>query len=219
MMAVKFLLATTDVQYNMVSSWTDELYCTILKDGSISLRASKNGEIEHGGRWRFPSCRGIKTPKQFVDAIFEIDEIEAGNWFIQGDMLPILFEHAPLFATLTNLYIEIDDNQEEGDLDFFLFSQKVILSSKVDLPDNFKSPIKLVEIIFNFVKQEYEAKKAFPKGNCNLMGISVFFPERQIVTSKEHASFQKEQMLKRHVLRAIWEIEVKKTARVCDVEP
>ena len=117
-MAVKFRLATTGMQRNMLSSWTDDLYCSILKDGSISLRPSKEGEDEYGGRWWFPSRRGIMTPKQFVDAIYAIDEIEAGNWSIQDDMLPVLFEHAPLFASLTNLYIEIEDNQEEEDLDF-----------------------------------------------------------------------------------------------------
>ena len=163
-MAIKFLLVTSGQQFNMVSSWEDELYCSILKDGSISLRPSKDGEDEYGGRWWFPSRRGIKTPKQFFDAIYAIDEIEAGNWSIQDDMLPVLFEHAPLFASLTNLYIEIEDNQEEEDLDFFLFCQKVILSSEIDLPDDFKSAVKLVEIIFNFVKQERSKTNEFPQG-------------------------------------------------------
>lgn len=206
-MAIKFLLATTGMQINMVSSWEDELYCSILKDGSISLRPSKDGEDEYGGRWWFPSRRGIKTPKQFVDAIYAIDEIEAGNWSVQDDMLPVLFEHAPLFASLTNLYIEIEDNQEDEDLDFFLFCQKVILSSEIDLPDDFKSAVKLIEIIFNFVKQEHSKTNEFPQGQRLLMDISVSFPKRSVKTKKERSDFHKEQLLKRHVKEAKWEIQ------------
>ncbi len=205
-MAIKFLLATTGMQINMVSSWTDELYCSILKDGSISLRASKDGEDEYGGRWWFPSRRGIKTPKQFVDTIFEIDEIDTDNWSIQEDILPVLFEHAPLFATLTNLYLEIDDNQEEADLDFFLFSQKVILSSKVDLPNNFKSSVKLLEIIFNFVKKQFQSTGQLPRGQHALMGTSISFPNKVIRSKKEHLEFRKEQAIKTHVRNADWKI-------------
>ena len=195
------------MQINMVSSWTDELYCSILKDGSISLRACKDGEDEYGGRWWFPSRRGIKTPKQFVDTVFEIDEIDTGNWSIQEDILPVLFGHAPLFASLTNLYIEIDDNQEEEDLDFFFFCQKVILSSDMDLPNDFKSAVKIVEIIHNFVKQEYDTKRVFPKGRHILMGVSVLFPERATRTRSEHADFLREQKFKLHVNEAKWEIQ------------
>lgn len=43
-MAQKFLLATSDYQYSMVSSWRDEIYCSILKDGTLSLRARKDGD-------------------------------------------------------------------------------------------------------------------------------------------------------------------------------
>lgn len=195
------------MQMNMVSSWTDELYCTILKDGSISLRASKNGEDEYGGRWWFPSSRGIKTPKQFVDAFLKIDEIDTGNWSIQDDLLPVLFEHAPLFACLTKFYMEIDDNQEEEELDFFLFCQKVILSSNVDLPDDFKSASKVVEIIYNFVKQQFQSTGQLPRGQHALMGTSISFPSRAIRNNKDHQEFRQEQALKTHVRNAKWEIK------------
>lgn len=191
----------------MVSSWSDDLYCTLLRDHSISLRPCKSGEDEYGGTWWFPSRRGIRTPQQFVEAFDSIDEIEVGNWSIQDDMLPVLFEHAPLFASLTNLYIEIDDTQEEEDLDFFLFCQKVILSSEIDLPNDFKSAVKLVEIIFNFVKQEHSKTNEFPQGQHLFMDISVSFPERSVKTRKERSDFHKEQLLKRHTRQAKWEIK------------
>ena len=91
-MAIKFLLATSGQQFNMVSSWEDELYCSILKDGSISLRPSKDGEDEHGGRWWFETRKGIRTPKQFVDAVYSIDEIEISMDEVSFEKL---YEHQP----------------------------------------------------------------------------------------------------------------------------
>ena len=206
-MAVKFLLASTGVRMNMMSAWTDEVYCSILKDGSISLRASKDGEDEFGGRWWFPSYRGIKTPRQFVDAFSEIAGDIDYDWSVQEDLLPVLFKYAPLFSSLTNLYIEIYYNQGEEDLDFFLFCQKVILSSDVELPEDFKSAVKIVEVIYNFAKLQFQSTGRLPRGQHVLMETSVFFPNRTIRSNKEHQEFRKEQMLKAHVKNAVWEIQ------------
>ena len=102
-MAIKFLLATSGQQFNMVSSWEDELYCSILKDGSISLRPSKDGEEESGGRWWFKTRKGIRTPKQFVDSVNSIDEIEISMDEVSFDRL---YEHKPLFALALKKFIK-----------------------------------------------------------------------------------------------------------------
>ncbi len=47
----------------MVSTWTDHLYCKILKNGSLSLRV--NVQDAYGSGW-FPSIKNIKTPNQFI---------------------------------------------------------------------------------------------------------------------------------------------------------
>ena len=59
------------------------------------------------------------------------------------DLLPVLFKYAPLFSSLTNLYIEIYYNQGEEDLDFFLLP-KDDLTPHVELPEDFKSAVKIV---------------------------------------------------------------------------
>ena len=206
-MADKFLLATTGTQINMVSSWEDELYCSILKDGSISLRASKNGHDEYGGRWWFKAKRGIKTPKQFSDAFNSIDEIEIDHWSLQEDLLPVLFDHAPLFAALTNKFAEIEYEDEEEELDFFLFSEKIILNAEISLPKAWKSAVKVVEVVYNFVKQEFNSTGRLPMGKHQLMDVSVLFPSKAIRSSKELAEFRKEQKIKTHARNANWEIQ------------
>ena len=206
-MAVKFFLATTGTQINMVSSWEDELYCSILKDGSISLRASKDGEDEYGGRWWFKARRGIKTPRQFIDAFHDIDELEVETWDMQDDILPKLFNHLPLFAALTHKLEEIDNEGTDTELDFFLFSQNVILKSEITLPRNFQSAVKIVEILYNFVEQHFQTHGQLPRGTHELMGTSVSFPKRAIRKNKDHERFKAEQMLKSHVNNAAWELK------------
>ena len=58
---------------SMVSTWTDYLYCTILNNGSLSLRV--NVQDEYGSDW-FPSIKNIKTPNLFISAFQRIEELE-----------------------------------------------------------------------------------------------------------------------------------------------
>ena len=102
--------------------------------------------------------------------------------------------------------MEIDDNQEEEELDFFLFCQKVILSSNVDLPDDFKSASKVVEIIYNFVKQQFQSTGQLPRGQHALMGTSISFPSRAVEITKIIRNLDKNRR-KTHVRNAKWEIK------------
>ena len=206
-MADKFLLATTGTQINMVSSWEDELYCSILKDGSISLRGSKDGLDEYGGRWWFQARRGIKTPKQFIEAFNSMmDEIDIDHWSVKDDLLPVLFNHAPIFAALTNKFIEIDDDGTDEELDFFLFSQKVILNSNIELPQDWKSAVKVIEAVYDFVKQEFNLNNKLPRGTHHLSDISVSFPNKALKSSKDLKQFRVEQVIKNHARNAEWEM-------------
>lgn len=209
-MAKTFMLFASGTQANMVSSWTNELHCSILKDGSISLRACVcvDGQGDYGGRNWFPSRRGIKSPKQFVDAYFSfVDEIDTDIWSIKDDLLPVLYKHAPLFACLTNLYIEIDANQTEKDLEFFFLCQKVILFADLSLPEDFKSAAELIENTYNFVKQHFHSTGQLPAGQHALMGTSISFPSKAIRKNKEYLEFKREQALEAHVRCADWELE------------
>ncbi len=103
-MAKQFLLAMTKEQFTMVSCWRDELYCSVLKDGTISLRARTEGD--DGSYWH-NSIRGIKTPKDFVEAFKGIDTIETEWWSIEDDFLPVLYEEQPSFAKELEQYLKL----------------------------------------------------------------------------------------------------------------
>ena len=64
----RFLLIKTSDDVGMSGASCTELFCTILKNGTISLRVCRN-QYQDGGRFFFDSVRGIRTPLQFVDAI------------------------------------------------------------------------------------------------------------------------------------------------------
>ena len=165
----------------MVSAWVDQLYCTILKNQTISLRAKKD-MFSDGIHW-FQSRRGIRTPQQFVDAIESIDEIGLSDWWDPEDALSVLYEHAPIFASLTYRYIELQDAQNEDALEFFCFCQRTILDAEIPLKGDFRSAIKLMEIIFNYLRKEYAATGDFPRGQRELMNVQIVFPSRKRVRS------------------------------------
>lgn len=159
----------------MVSHWEDELYCSILKNGSISLRPSKTLEREYGGRYWGETRKGIRTPKQFVDAVDSIDEIEISMddiWF-QG-----LYEHKPLFALALKKFIEIDQEGTDEDVKFFFISQRTLLNLKVSLPKDLRVAVKLFAVIYHFFNKHYAEHHSMPVGVHQLMGTKFTIPQR-----------------------------------------
>ncbi len=190
-MAIKFLLATSGQQFNMVSSWEDELYCSILKDGSISLRPSKDGDNECGGRWWLKRAKGIRTPKQFVDAVYSIDEIETSLDEISFDKL---YEHKPLFALALKKFIEIDDE----DMEFFFMSQGALLNLEVSLPENLQIAEKLFNVIFNLFKQHYAEHQSMPVGEYELMNTKIVIPKRNFRSDPDFKNLLNNRRIKAH---------------------
>lgn len=179
----RFLLAESDEQINMVSAWVDQLYCTILKNRTISLRAKK--DMFSDGIYWFESRRGIRTPTQFIDAIESIDEISLTDWWYPEDALPVLYEHAPIFASLTHKYTELKYGEDEDALAFFCFCQSFILNAEIPLRGDFRSSVKMMEIIFNYMRKEYSTTGDLPKGRHHLMDHEIVFPARIPVLSRK----------------------------------
>ena len=205
-MAVKVLVWSSGDQVNMVSSWCDELYCTILKDGTISLRPSKDGEDEYGGRWWFKSRRGVRTPKQFWDALYSIDEIELPNdhWMIEEDIVPQLFQHTPLFALALLKFTKVEREGEESDLEFFFMAQGRLLNLDIKLPADFPKAMKLFDVIFNYFKQHYSETGALPVGVQTLMDTQFSIPSKNFRQDRDLIAFWLDQRIKEHVACAKW---------------
>ncbi len=174
--AKPFILKMSNDNFNWVSSWNDELYCTALKDGTYSLRARKNCYSD--GSWWFKSRKGIRTPKQFVDAFQSISEIDTTDWSIQEDILPNLFKNAPLFAVLTHKWVEINDNEAKEEIDFFLDVQGYLFASKINLPEQFLTSIKVLEEILIYIKISFLTEGVIPSDKHQIADITVIFPKK-----------------------------------------
>lgn len=169
----RFLLGESDEEFNMVSAWKDQVFCTILKNRTMSLRVRR--DMFSDGVQLFASRRGIKTPQQFIDAIRDIDEINL-DWLHPESFLPVLFRHAPMFALLTHKYVDLCDNEDEFGLNFLCQCERYMLLSKIPLSDNFNLAVKFVEIIFNFLEKEYSRSGRLPTGKHELMDSLIVFP-------------------------------------------
>ena len=156
----------------MVSTWTDYLYCTILKNGSMSLRYNVQGE--YGSEWS-PSIKNIKTPKEFIYAFERIERFE--NWSIQ-DLLPALHNHHPIFA------IRLEYMQKNQELDDELQTEISVLLNKFmnevklkDLPSGNTNSRVFAGEVKEYVRDFLETTGNFPKGEQEFQGRTVIFPK------------------------------------------
>jgi len=169
-MAKKFLLYSKE-DSSMVSTWTDYLYCSILKNGSMSLRY--NVKDEYGSEWS-PSIKNIRTPKEFIDAFESIERFE--NWSLQ-DLLPSLHIHHPIFA------IHLEYMQKNQELDDELETEISVLLNKFmngvkleDLPSGNTNKRVFTNDVKKYVRDFLETTGNFPKDKQVIHGRTVIFP-------------------------------------------
>ena len=168
-MAKKFLLYSKEGS-SMVSTWTDYLYCTILNNGSLSLRV--NVQDEYGSEW-FPSIKNIKTLNQFISAFQSIERLE--NWSLQ-DLLPALHSHHPIFAIrleYVQRYQELDDAL---DYDINVLLNRFMDGLTLDLPSGNTNKRVFPEEVKKFVKVFLEESGEYPRGTHTVKERDVDFP-------------------------------------------
>ena len=111
----------------MLSSWSDQIYCTVCKDGSLSLRRRLH-DPDYSANW-LPSLRKVKWPSQLIDQ-FE-DWISYGAEEVELDsLLPGLFAQLPKFALATYAIQFVDDR--------FRGVEQVLCNSAYTPPRDFK---------------------------------------------------------------------------------
>ena len=184
----KKILWLSRSQRGVLDDWNDELYIAFLKDGSISLHPSKSGSGEYPRDW-FKVRRGIKTPRQLIDAYDSIFEIEIKDSFSYYEVTSELFKLNPYFAVVTDWYLELDgaksleryrkleageislsdyhnpqppeddDNEEE---ELLVFSLKYLSKNKIVLPDNYDDALESFSLIFNSIKEYYDKNGKLP---------------------------------------------------------
>jgi len=156
---IKKNLWLSNAQRGVLDDWTDELYIAFLKDGSISLHPSKSSSGEYPRDW-FEARRGIKTPRQLIDAYDSIFEIEIKDSFSYWEVTRELFKLNPYFAVVTEMYLEHEYDKEGEEL--LVFSLKYLSKNKIVLPDNFDDALKSFSLIFNSIRKYYDGNGKLP---------------------------------------------------------
>ena len=184
-MSESFILAEIE-ELNMVSSWKDVLYCTIEDDGTISLSSKKEGD--ELSSW-LDDIVGIKTPEDFIKAYHSINQIETDAWSLDDEILPVLFEHFPIFAVATFKYLEIKYGKDESEIDFFNLAFSLLIVLDLDIDKDFKIASKKFSDIYDFTKQYYQINHCFPFGVHKIDDYSILFPKKyfkyEMVKNKE----------------------------------
>ena len=172
-MAKKFLLHSKE-ESSMVSSWTDSLYCSILKNGNLSLHYNVNDE--YGSDWS-PAIRDIETPKDFINAFRSIERIE--HWE-EEDLLPSMHLNHPIFAIHLEQYLKHEEYIEEMNIEV-RSKINALVKPFIDLIETeFASGITnasvYAENIENYVIHFVEKTGEFPKGKHSVGGKNINFP-------------------------------------------
>ena len=214
----RFVLVSSGQQYSRVSSWEDMIFCTILKDDSISLRACQDGE---GGTIYFNTIKGIRKPKQFIHAYNNIDHEgmisqSMDSWYFPA-LMPELYKYVPLFALLTyklSKYNERDENElnfsnlsqndkaiKKIDADFFMSFHERLLISDLTLPSKFEDGLLILTKIFNYAQKYLYKFAIFPNGNHKFQNISINFKNKKSISKQQFIKIKKERIISDHIMR------------------
>lgn len=168
-MAERFLLYERE-RSTMASCWTDGLYCSILKNGTLSLRLNKY-ELEYGSWWS-PSVKGIRTPEQFIQGFRSNEFFDISTVWEIDDILPELFKRLPKFALAVKKIWELDGEKTQ---EFFHAVIKIMLNSDYSLPENFYLARSRFNTIFDYIIEYFETHDEFPVGEFFVGETRVIF--------------------------------------------
>jgi len=166
----RFLLLKTPDDFGMGGSQCTELYCSILKNGTMSLRTCID-QHNDGGRTYHKAIRGIKHPSQLFDAANQMDEI--CSYFTLDEVLESLYPKLPLFSLLTAIYARIEDSSP--DRDFFCLVFPLIKSLSIKLPGDYWKGRAFFDVIYHYIVVWFDEHKGFPNGEHEILGQTVSF--------------------------------------------
>jgi len=164
----KFILFSRESS-SMVSTWTDTIYCSILKNKSLTLRLNKYSEGRSG--W-LPSIRNIKTPQDFINKFREIDWIDDLEL---EDVLPCLQENHPLFAILIEKELILENLEDDIERDIQRKINPIIQNADMSLPSGIANKRILIIKVRDYIKEILLNTGNAPKGNHYIEGRDVYF--------------------------------------------
>ena len=172
-MARKFLVHSNE-ESSMVASWTDSLYCSILKNGNLSLHY--NVIDEYGSYWS-PAIRDIKTPQEFMKAFRSIERIE--HWE-EEELLPQMHLNHPIFAIHLEQYLKHEEYLEEMNAEvrskIYALVKPFVDLIETEVPSGVTNARVYAKNIENYVIDFVEKTGEFPKGKHSVDGKDINFP-------------------------------------------
>lgn len=196
----RFLIASSGEQYNMVSSWQDEIYLTLLANKKFSLLVRKNG-FSDGSAWIY-SIRNFSLPSEFIKAYFSIDVIELDLWDFIDDVVPAIRELHPRLGILLELeyeneFIETDDPLITlvNDLIFVGIWDAETENKHLELEIN-----SIADYLTNFIEQH----KHIPRNVLKIGEINFSLPNQSKVFENRLKSILDVKSVREHLNNAVW---------------
>jgi|TARA_B100000787_G_C16168711_1_gene285255 uncharacterized protein (DUF3820 family) len=169
-MANKFMLVRTPDKVGMGGASCTELFCTILKNGTLSLRTCRD-QYGDGGRCWVKGKRGIQTPEQFVEALEHMEDIS--QHFTHDEVLEVLYSKLPIFSLLTGIYMRHEGNPLR--MDFFNLVFPLIKNLSIKLPNDYWKGKSLFDVVFHYVEVWFGEHRKFPAGKHKILGQTINF--------------------------------------------
>lgn len=166
----RFILLQTPDSFGMGGAQCTELICSVLKNGTISLRTCVD-QYSDGGRSYDKAIRGIKHPSQFITAVNQMDEIV--SHFSIAEVLASLYPKLPLFSSLTGIYARFED--DDSDRKFFNLVFPRIENLSIKMPSSYQKGQPWLDVIYHYVKVWFDEHGDFPSGEHKILEQTVNF--------------------------------------------
>lgn len=199
-MARKFILQEIEGS-SMVSTWTDALYCSVLKNGTLSLRMNKTGE---DGSWWSPAIRNIRTPRQFLEAIDNV------GWGIEDWDIDVILKNLhrghPIFAILVEEKIAFTEVRGETAAKIQIVVKQAMKHVRMDLPTGTTNTRVFIGYVEDFTKKHFSRTGTAPQGVHLIRGRVVdFSAEDQKTNQKPRRETKTDKLIIEYAEKAVWE--------------
>lgn len=115
------------------NGWGSEIYASHLKSGAWTITFTS--DVGEYGRNR-NSVRDIKSPKKFVHALYQSDDIQMDAHEVDV-ALKSLFKQSPAFSIACSIFSQMEDGETVFDEEDYLTIFPTLLSSNPQFQDNF----------------------------------------------------------------------------------
>lgn len=189
-------------------SWyTAKLVCQIQSNRLINVTACIWGDAsshEVNSDYSY-SEENIETPSKFLESLAASDIIYHYDWSITQEILPNLFPHLPLFATIAGA------NYDHFGGDAFSKAFELwLLASDIEVPKIYDEALLLIEEVYRYAQKYNYAHSTLPLGSHLINDTEICFTVMPAIAEELLTEFNLERALEdkisAHISKARWEL-------------